>query len=177
MAQIQKKGLTSEQKKRWKAYCKRHGKSESDMLEFLIEKGSGGEFCFSEDEGAVQNIFSGANQINIRLDDFGYQKLLSRMEVEGFRNKTRWVSAVVRHALTGEPVLNEIELIELRRAIRELGALGRNLNQIARAINIDFRESDKINQESIKALASGVDKIKIAVVGLVNRSLQRWCDE
>ena len=147
------------------------------MLEFLIEKGSGGEFCFSDNSEQHNVLPSGDNKITIRLDDSLYQSLLSRMEAEGFRNKTRWVTSVVRHTLTGQLVLNEIELSELRRATRELAALGRNLNQIARAINIDFRESDKINQAAIKGLASGVDQVKIAVIGLVNRCLQRWSNE
>ncbi|MCV0267914.1 MobC family plasmid mobilization relaxosome protein [Pseudomonas aeruginosa] len=45
------------------------------------------------------------------------------------------------------PVLTDEEVNTVRESCRQLGAIGRNLNQVARALNIEFRESDKLKQE------------------------------
>ncbi|EPX6815665.1 plasmid mobilization relaxosome protein MobC, partial [Shigella flexneri] len=48
------------------------------------------------------------------------------------------------------PVLTDEEVNTVRESCRQLGAIGRNLNQVARALNIEFRESDKLKQEAIE---------------------------
>ncbi|HBT9902792.1 TPA: MobC family plasmid mobilization relaxosome protein, partial [Klebsiella pneumoniae] len=37
------------------------------------------------------------------------------------------------------PVLTDEEVNTVRESCRQLGAIGRNLNQVARALNIEFR--------------------------------------
>ncbi|MET7091327.1 plasmid mobilization relaxosome protein MobC [Klebsiella pneumoniae] len=56
------------------------------------------------------------------------------------------------------PVLTDEEVNTVRESCRQLGAIGRNLNQVARALNIEFRESDKLKQEAIEKLAERIDQ-------------------
>ncbi|ENB0120699.1 plasmid mobilization relaxosome protein MobC [Escherichia coli] len=48
------------------------------------------------------------------------------------------------------PVLTDEEVNTVRESCRQLGAIGRNLNQVARALNIEFRESDKLKRHCCK---------------------------
>ncbi|WP_159332485.1 plasmid mobilization relaxosome protein MobC [Klebsiella pneumoniae] len=57
------------------------------------------------------------------------------------------------------PVLTDEEVNTVRESCRQLGAIGRNLNQVARALNIEFRESDKLKQEAIEKLDTRVGSV------------------
>ncbi|HIG1422041.1 MobC family plasmid mobilization relaxosome protein [Klebsiella pneumoniae] len=57
------------------------------------------------------------------------------------------------------PVLTDEEVNTVRESCRQLGAIGRNLNQVARALNIEFRESDKLKQEAIEKLAERIGSV------------------
>uniref|UniRef100_UPI00388EE249 plasmid mobilization relaxosome protein MobC n=1 Tax=Enterobacter cloacae TaxID=550 RepID=UPI00388EE249 len=57
------------------------------------------------------------------------------------------------------PVLTDEEVNTVRESCRQLGAIGRNLNQVARALNIEFRESDKLKQEAIENWPNGSTSI------------------
>ncbi len=56
-----------------------------------------------------------------------------------------------------EPVLTIDEITALKNSNRRLCAIGRNLNQIARVLNIEFRQSDKITKEMIELLIQRFD--------------------
>jgi len=57
---------------------------------------------------------------------------------------------------------------------RELSAIGRNLNQIARILNLEFRESDKITKQAVENLAGYIERHTEKVAALISQSLNRW---
>uniref|UniRef100_UPI002931AD04 plasmid mobilization relaxosome protein MobC n=1 Tax=Klebsiella pneumoniae TaxID=573 RepID=UPI002931AD04 len=72
------------------------------------------------------------------------------------------------------PVLTDEEVNTVRESCRQLGAIGRNLNQVARALNIEFRESDKLKQEAIEKLAERIDQHLDHVSELFDKTWSRW---
>lgn len=64
----------------------------------------------------------------------------------------------------------------MRESNRELRAIGKNLNQVTRVLNIEFRESDKLKREAIEALAVRIEQHKDQVASLLSRNLNRWRD-
>ncbi|HDU3873452.1 TPA: plasmid mobilization relaxosome protein MobC, partial [Klebsiella pneumoniae] len=74
------------------------------------------------------------------------------------------------------PVLTDEEVNTVRESCRQLGAIGRNLNQVARALNIEFRESDKLKQEAIEKLAERIDQYLDHVSELFDKTWSRWHD-
>ncbi|WP_117273191.1 plasmid mobilization relaxosome protein MobC [Klebsiella pneumoniae] len=74
------------------------------------------------------------------------------------------------------PVLTDEEVNTVRESCRQLGAIGRNLNQVARALNIEFRESDKLKQEAIEKLAERIDQHLDHVSELFDKTWSRWHD-
>ena len=60
---------------------------------------------------------------------------LKRLAAKLDQTQSRVLRRLIREALTGAPDYFKDELVDLRRMVRELAAIGRNLNQLARAAN------------------------------------------
>lgn len=167
---ITKCDLDEDEKKAWVAFCKSNGVSEAAMLRQMIARVSNGQVPIKQPDYQAGR----SNQIKIRLNGEGLAALDKRASKEGYSNRTGWTTGVVLAALYREPVLTDGEVEALRESNRELAAIGRNLNQVARALNIEFRESDKLKQESIEKLAERIEKHKEQVAGLLSRNMSRW---
>jgi len=162
--------LSDTDKAAWKGFCLSQGRTESDMLRMMIQRVTAQQ----DVDQSQQYQSSRSKQINIRLTENNLSILDQRAKEEGYQNRTKWTTAVVLAALNHEPVLTENEINALRESNRELAALGRNLNQIARALNIEFRDSDKITLDAITRLEKSVDNQKKHVSGLLDRNMNRW---
>lgn len=164
------KRLTPEQKEKWSAFCAAQGVTESDMLGMMIERVT---------SGAVENNTKGLGeaktaQLNIRATPAVLNRISERAKSEGFTSRTAWATNVLSQALTSKPSINDDELSMIRASNRELSAIGRNLNQIARQLNIEFRDSDRLTKEAIEALSSKIDEHKSLVAALLDKSQKRW---
>jgi hypothetical protein len=62
----------------------------------------------------------------------------------------------------------------LHASTRELAALGRNINQIARALNAAFYEKDRVKLAQLDALRQLIDRNRAAIRNLVRASQQAW---
>lgn len=169
MAQA-KTSLSDDEKKVWSHFCETAGKSEAVMLRQMILKVV---------TGVVPDEFSPRGEpktgkVTVRLTESERVKMLDRAKREGYSNATSWTTAIVRASLHQEPVLTNDEVAALRESNRELAAIGRNLNQVARALNIEFRESDKLKQEAIEKLAERIEQHKDQVAALLTRNMSRW---
>lgn len=109
-----------------------------------------------------------SNQVLIRLSDNECLALDEHVEATGFDTRTSWATRVVVHGINQVPAMSREELTELRRSRSELAAIGRNLNQIARALNIDStneRPSDALITKTLEL----VDAHDDAIAALVNK--------
>nr|QQQ58149.1 hypothetical protein JJQ52_00570 [Citrobacter freundii] len=57
------------------------------------------------------------------------------------------------------PVLTDEEVNTVRESCRQLGAIGRNLNQVAVGLEHRVQESDKLKQEAIENWPNGSTSI------------------
>jgi hypothetical protein len=96
-----------------------------------------------------------AERLSIRLAPDDRLLLSERASARGMPSAT-YVAVLVRSHLRRLTPLPAAELDALKRAIAELGAVGRNLNQIARALNAGGR-ADSPGREDLAAM------LKIAV--------------
>ncbi|MDW1950119.1 MULTISPECIES: plasmid mobilization protein [unclassified Vibrio] len=172
MAQT-KAQLTEQEKNAWKQFCDDNDTTESKMIRMMIGKVAPGVL---ESETDFQKQPK-TNQVNIRLSTSDQKKLTKKAKLEGYPNRTKWTTAVVLRALHQEPVLSESEIAALRESNRELAAIGRNLNQIARTLNIEFREGDRLKLEAVEALTARIEQHKDSVATLINKNMNRWNDE
>lgn len=168
-----KKNVTPEQKERWQNFCRKKGVTESDMLGLLLHHVTDGE---------IGIVFEGLNlpkseKVTVRLDKKTIQKMSERAMAEGFPSRTSWATNMLVSVLDNDPVLTGAEIEVLRESNRELAAIGRNLNQIAHAINIDFRDSDQMTRDFSEALSAAISQHRKRVSALLDRALNRWTNE
>ncbi|WP_188861289.1 plasmid mobilization relaxosome protein MobC [Marinobacterium nitratireducens] len=170
---IAKTRLSEDEKRAWQQFCDHCDTSESEMLRLMILRVCGGTVAAAP----VGQAACKSNKITIRLTDRDQRTLMRRAEQEGYRNRTKWTTAVVLSALHREPVLTDQEAIALRESNRQLAAIGRNLNQLARVLNIEFREGDRIKLRAIEALVERIEQHKDKVAALLSRNMNRWSDD
>jgi Bacterial mobilisation protein (MobC) len=101
---------------------------------------------------------------------------LKRAALMGIRPNA-WLTATVQANLERQPVMLSAELFALREASRELSAIGRNLNQIARALNLAAiapAMSKPVDLSGLPEISDAVDRTKAEIRRLVRASEQVW---
>ena len=84
-----------------------------------------------------------------------------------------YVSLLVRSHLRLLTPLPTPELVVLKRTVAEIGAIGRNLNQIARAFNQGDRPGGP-SREDLHALLRVLDGLRVDIKALINANLASW---
>ena len=70
--------------------------------------------------------------------------------------------------------MSDLEVQALNRNSRELAAIGRNINQIARALNEAFFETERIRLDKLAELTASIAENKTVIRALVRSSQQGW---
>jgi hypothetical protein len=83
------------------------------------------------------------------------------------------VSLLIRSHLRNLAPLPTTELMALRGSIAEVGAIGRNLNQIARALN-QGEKRDGPSRSDLQALLRALTGLRDHTKGLINANLASW---
>jgi len=92
---------------------------------------------------------------------------------EGF-SVSRWLVATVRARLTGTRPLGQRELEVLRQSNAQLLAVGRNLNQIAKALNQTPQDRSFYSVAQVEALGAQIKAHSVAVANVMAEDLRRW---
>ena len=108
--------------------------------------------------------------VKLRPDD----RLLlhERSAARGMASAT-YVSVLVRSHLRALAPLPKDELVALKRAVSELGAVGRNLNQIARAANQGTRVGDVVHDE-FRAILKICEALRDHTKNLIKANAASW---
>jgi hypothetical protein len=117
------------------------------------------------------------------------QTVAARAKEEGM-TVPRWIVSLIRAHLSGRPQLGTPSLDALRQSNLELQALGRSLNQIARALNAisDHLEQGRVDQAAealrqqrgdeirrlISELKSRIDGHLPVVSTVLTQNVERW---
>jgi len=158
-------------KQRFAVVAQRHGVSESVLLRRLIEDVlvTAGEAICKEKKAPDPQP---PEKISVRLRPDDFRLLRDRAEIRKIRPAT-YVALFVRAHLRNLSPLPTEELAALKRSIAEVGAIGRNLNQIARAMSRGERGDDleiAYLQGLMKILAGLRDYTK----GLITANSLSW---
>jgi len=159
-------------KTRFRSMAKARGLSESELLRAVILAVTG------EDGDADQPIEpdverADTTRMTVRMPRFLMEAATARGKVKGMA-PSRWVAALVQSNLTRQPVMTDDELAGLHAANRELAAVGRNINQIARILNEAFHEAERIKIEHLAQLRNTIAEQRAAVRALVQASQKSW---
>lgn len=126
--------VTREAKARLRALAEREQISESTLVRELLDsmlrtQAQAGLPAVAEVEKASRDA-----RVCVWLDDDDRVRLMNRALQRGMRSAT-YLAVLARSHLRGVAPLPKEELLALKRSIAELAAVGRHLNQIARALN------------------------------------------
>jgi len=98
--------------------------------------------------------------------------LHERAAARGMASAT-YVSVLVRAHLRSLAPLPKDELVALKRAVGELGAVGRNLNQIVRAANQGAR-AGVVGHDEFKAILKICEALRDHTKGLIKANAASW---
>jgi hypothetical protein len=159
-------------KTRFHAMAQARALSESELLRQLIlvvmENNKATPQPASADATRTDRV-----QITVRLPRFLAEEISGRARDKGML-ASRWVASLLQSHLMQQPVMTSAELNALHASTRELAALGRNINQIARALNAAFYEKDRVKLAQLDALRQLIDRNRAAIRNLVRASQQAW---
>ena len=115
----------------------------------------------------------------MRLASFMKAEVKKRAAIEGM-SSSEWVASLIQTVLMHEPVLTEKEIEVVSFANRELAAVGRNLNQIARSMNraeligANFAKDEILTLEGIAVLKQKISKLRDKILNLVVARNRAW---
>jgi hypothetical protein len=110
------------------------------------------------------------SRIMLRLRPAEVEAIRALAEPEGY-SASAWIVRQLRQRLVGAVPFANAELDALRDAIRELGAIGRNLNTLLHVLH----RSGRFEQGALdlKRLSEGVEQLRSTVVATMTRATER----
>jgi hypothetical protein len=111
-------------------------------------------------------------RLSVRLDPADRLMLNERAAARGMPSAT-YVAVLVRSHVRNLAPLPKQELLALKSAVAELGAIGRNLNQIARAMNEGQRVAGP-GREELRAMLQVGSALRDHVKALLAGNAKSW---
>jgi hypothetical protein len=164
--------MTTEKKQRFAAMAHNRGLSESSLLNKLID----GALVIAPpiDPITSQDVrplpATGKVSVRLRPDDL----MLLRERAKGRELPAgTYVSLLVRAHLRSLTPLPTAEFAALRQSLLQVAAIGRNLNQIARALNSGERDVG-LRREDLFALVRALIGLRDHIHNLLESNSQSW---
>jgi Bacterial mobilisation protein (MobC) len=122
--------------------------------------------------GRCSTQIGAASRLNVRLRTEDRLLLHERAAARGMASAT-YISVLVRSHLRSLAPLPKEELVAVKRAVGELGAIGRNLNQIARAVNEGTRVA-AIGRDEFRAILKICEALRDHIKNLIKTNTASW---
>ena len=164
--------VSRETKARLHAIAHARGVTESDLLKKLVDvallQSGTPDLSIAEPADAVARnarVF-----VRLRLED---RVLLRERAARRGMAAATYASIVLRTHLRGVARIPDREFAELKRAVAELGAIGRNLNQIARVAN-ETRRVNGPSTQDLQAILRACTALRDGVKDLLRANTSSW---
>lgn len=127
---------------------------------------------FRDRRGQDNDKHGARARLYVRLRPDDRLLLRGRAAARGMPSAT-YVSVIVRAHLRNLAPIPKDELMALKRSVAELGAIGRSLNQIARAANSGDRVVGP-PREDLRAILKVCEALRDNVKGLIRANVKTW---
>jgi Bacterial mobilisation protein (MobC) len=164
--------VTRETKERFSSMAHRQGLSESALLKGLVLASISSTHIQSPPSLEPLKPIGASGRLSIRLRCDDLLLLHERAKARAMPTST-YVSLLTRSHLRRLTPLPSAELDALKQAVAEMSAIGRNLNQIARALNQGAYPSG-LNKTDLYALLRGCMGLRDAIKSFINANLKSW---
>jgi hypothetical protein len=158
-------------KLRLQALAIERGLTESAVLKRLVIGAVGMAPVNDASVLAVEPIGPRA-RVYVRLRPDDHALLRERASGRALASAT-YVSMLVRSHLRGVSPLPDRELCELRHAAGALGAVGRNLNQIARVAH-QTGQVEGLTTADLRAMLAAFERLRVHFKGLIEANIASW---
>ena len=159
----------------WQAWCQAHGITPShalrNALRQAMDKRTGRAPAPRSRVTPQRERATARIELNLTTSELAALKKMA--DQEGYV-PTKWLIAMVRTKLTGEPHVGQPELAALTRSNQQLLALGRNLNQIAKVLNASPENRGAFRVEVITELSRVIRTHTDRVSDVLRGTVARW---
>jgi predicted DNA binding CopG/RHH family protein len=163
--------VSRETKERFGDFARGQRVSESALLKRVIEALIHGNEARNATLAPLERVpASGRLSVRLAVDDL--LLLRERAQSRGIPPAT-YISLLVRSHLRNLSPIPDNELKVLQQAIGQVSAIGRNLNQIARAVNAGERP-DGPSKADLHAILRACTGLRDAFKGVIERNIQSW---
>ncbi|MFP3709699.1 plasmid mobilization relaxosome protein MobC [Paraburkholderia sp. SIMBA_009] len=164
--------VSEETKAKFAAAAMRYGcANEAQFLRVMVDRVLGEEQPAPPKPSLVERAKRA--QVNIGLTPDENHRVAELAAKQGV-NRTTWIVNLIRAQTLREQQFSPAELDALMESNRQLAAVGRNLNQIARNLNLDLNASRSVTVEAIETIASEIKQHRRRVSALMDANLNRW---
>ncbi len=165
-------------KARFEDRAKAKGMTPAALLRQLVlsELGAGSD-PLDLAESAIQGRIE-VERATVRMPGFLQDAAKDRANLKGM-SLSRWIAALVQSNLVKDPVLTDKELLAIRAMNRELAAIGRNINQIAKSLNssIDGIERSRVGLDALEKVPAAIAVCRRVIRDLSRKSQQSWISD
>ena len=112
-------------------------------------------------------------QMKVGIPAFMIPELELRAKDHG-QVQSRWISSLVQTRLMEKPVFRNEELLALLASNRELAAVGRNVNQMAKHLNASPSDIAEVRLELLHLMYGEIELLRKSILSLVAASNRAW---
>ena len=164
--------VTSETKARVRRLAERDGITESTLLRQLLDVVFRTAGLDDAPTVAVPDKVNRDARVNVRLEPEDWRLLRERARARGMASAT-YLSYLARRHLRGAAPLPRAEYTLLKQSVEQVAALGRDLNQIARALNRSDRPAGPGRAE-VAAMLKVAESLRDHFKGLLDANDRSW---
>jgi predicted DNA binding CopG/RHH family protein len=164
--------VTSETKARVRRLAERDGITESTLLRQLLDVVLRTAGLDDPPAMTVPDKVNRDARVNVRLEPADWRLLRERARARGMASAT-YLSYVAHRHLRGTAPLPKAEYNLLKQSVDQLAALGRNLNQISRAMNQGDRPATPGRAE-VAAMLKLSESLRDHFKGLLDANDRSW---
>lgn len=160
-------------KLKWLDWCKSKNLNPSDALRMVVNHLVNGQRDNTQHMVVEQAPEKPTVRREVKLTQSENKLLEQIADREGF-SANKWLVALVRTKLTNSSAFGQVELEHLSASNSHLLAIGRNLNQIAKALNTDDGARSLYRIDLIEELSREIKAHAVLVSKTITANVRRW---
>lgn len=157
----------------WLEWCAANGVKPGQAFRQIIAKLTASSASSESGRKVHRQREMPTRQMELHFTPSEHAQVTALAGEQGF-SPTKWVVALVRAHLTKQSQFGQSELERLAQSNQQLLALGRNLNQIAKALNSSPQHAGSVPVELLTALRTTIHTHTQTVSMIMRANVERW---
>ncbi len=165
-----KTSVTPQRKSAFLSKAREYKRTESQLLDWLVGQVLKDEVATN----TVEEIGPRTKTLQVKVNPRMKEEVEQRAMASGNGSASTYLYLMVKAHLSKKPSFTEKELDEVHRGGNQLAALGRNINQIAKALNTSLDNAHLVMAVDFAEIANEVNTYRDAIRKLMQANLAAW---